>query len=342
MNKKTITITLLSLAIIVGGFVYWQNRHTPSGDTLVLNGNVDIRQVSLAFDGTGRLKALNVEEGDVVQAGEVLGALDTESLHLQAREVAAQIAAQGETLARLKSGARPQELAQAASRVKAAQAQATQAKNELARLQAVAADTDGKATSKQELDAAQSAVKVAEAGLSQMRDALNLLQAGSRKEDVAAANAQLQAVQARQDLLAHQISQGELIAPVGGVVRARLLEVGDMASPQKPVFTLALTEPKWVRVYVGEADLGRVQSGMAASVTTDSDPNQPISGTVGYISSVAEFTPKSVQTQELRSSLVYEVRVRVADPDNRLRLGQPATVRLDLNSRTPHEKAVTP
>ena len=104
-----------------------------------------------------------------------------------------------------------------------------------------------------------------------------------------------------------------------------------MASPQRPVYTLAITDPKWVRAYVAEADLGRIRPGMAATLSTDSHPGQPLAGKVGYISSVAEFTPKTVQTEELRSSLVYEVRVLADDTEDRLRLGMPATVRLSLN-----------
>jgi HlyD family secretion protein len=114
------------------------------------------------------------------------------------------------------------------------------------------------------------------------------------------------------------------------VVRSRLLEPGDMATPQRPVFALALAQPKWVRVYVSETDLGKVKPGMTARVVTDSHPDHPLQGKVGYISSVAEFTPKSVQTEELRTSLVYEVRVVVEDSGNVLRLGQPATVRIAL------------
>ena len=101
-----------------------------------------------------------------------------------------------------------------------------------------------------------------------------------------------------------------------------------MAAPQRPVFALALTHPKWIRVYVSEPELGRIRPGMAARVFTDAHPGEPIAGTVGYISSVAEFTPKTVQTQEQRTSLVYETRIRVEDPDDVLRLGQPATVHL--------------
>lgn len=111
-----------------------------------------------------------------------------------------------------------------------------------------------------------------------------------------------------------------------------------MASPQKPVLTLALTQPKWIRAYVQESDLGKIRPGMHAQVTTDSEPNQPVAGTIGYISSVAEFTPKYVQTEELRTSLVYEIRVLVNDPRNQLRLGQPATVKIKLPAHAGNAK----
>ena len=163
-----------------------------------------------------------------------------------------------------------------------------------------------------------------------MRASLRLAELGPREEEVAGAEAQFKAAEVQVALLRHQIDLGTLRAPTDAVVRSRLLEPGDMATSQKPVFALALTRPKWIRVYVHESDLGKVQPGMKAKVLTDSQPDQPVVGTVGYISSVAEFTPKAVQTEELRTSLVYEVRVIVEDDANVLRLGQPATVHLPI------------
>ncbi len=110
------------------------------------------------------------------------------------------------------------------------------------------------------------------------------------------------------------------------MVQSRILEKGDMASPQKPAFTLALTNPVWVRAYVSETDLGRISLGMKAEVTTDSFPGKKYPAWIGFISPVAQFTPKPVETRELRTSLVYQVRVFVDNPDNELRLGMPATV----------------
>ena len=164
--------------------------------------------------------------------------------------------------------------------------------------------------------------------------ALDLAVIGPRQEDILQAEAQLKANEAQWNFLRQQLADAQLMAPSDAVVRSRLMEPGEMASPQKPVFSLAITDPKWVRAYVSEPDLGKVHSGMAASVVVDSFPNRRFEGWVGFISPVAEFTPKAVQTEELRTSLVYEVRVFVKDPSDELRLGMPASVYLPLDHTT--------
>lgn len=328
MKKQPLIIALVAVVLVITGLLWWRNHDAGTATELSLHGNVDIRQISLAFDGSGRVAKLQAEEGDKVQAGAVLAVLDTRTLALQAEQAQAQIGVRQQALLRLRSGARPQEVAQARSRVTAAQADAAQAEQDLNRLQGVAANTEGRAVSAQDLDRARSHLLVAQAKLAEQREALRLTELGPRAEDVAGAEAQLKAAQAQLALLQHQIAEGELKAPADAVVRSRLLEPGDMATPQRPVFALALTQPKWVRVYVGEPDLGRVRPGMEARVATDGRPGQFIAGKVGYIASVAEFTPKAVQTEELRTSLVYEARVVVDDPQDVLRLGQPATVHL--------------
>ena len=129
------------------------------------------------------------------------------------------------------------------------------------------------------------------------------------------------------------LAYATLISPTDGVVQNRILEPGEMASPQRAVLSIAITDPKWVRVYAEEPDLGKINQGMAAEVTTDSFPGKKYEGWVGFISPVASFTPKTVETTELRSSLVYEVRVFVKDPADELRLGMPATVDIRLKSQ---------
>lgn len=336
MAKKlkigVIVLLLLLIVAAVLGFVWRSRSDAKSQDGLLqLHGNVDIRQVSLAFDASGRVAELRAEEGQQVKKGDVLAVLDTRTLQLQRAQAGARVEAQEHNVLKLQRGSRVEEVAQARARVSAAQAELERTERDLGRLQGIASDTDGRGVSVQDLDRARSAARVARAALNERREAAAQTERGPRKEDIAAAQAQLKADKAQTELLTHQIALGELMAPSDGVVRSRLLEVGDMANPQRPVFALALTQPKWVRVYVSEPDLGRVRPGMAASVWTDSAPGQSMPGTVGYISAVAEFTPKQVQTQELRTSLVYEVRVHVDDPQDTLRLGQPATVRLALD-----------
>lgn len=328
MNKKLIGFAVVAVALAAGA-TWWAQRPSGRADSLILYGNVDLRQVALAFDGNGRIAALHAQEGQRVKAGTVLALLDTRTLQLQLQGARAEAEVQRQAVRRLRGGSRPEEIAQARSRLTAAAAERERAAQELGRLQAIADATAGRGISALEVERARAAARVAQAKVDELRDALRLAERGARVEDIAGAEAQLAAAQAQAALLEHEIALGALQAPSDGVIRARLLEVGDMATPQRPVFALALTQPKWVRVYVGERDLGRVRPGMAARVWTDSHP-QALAGKVGYISAAAEFTPKSVQTEELRTSLVYEVRIVVDDPQDALRLGQPANAQLTI------------
>ena len=327
--RKFLIILLLVAAAAAGGWSWWTRHEARDATTLTLHGNVDIRQVSLAFDNAGRVLDVRVEEGDAVKAGQVLALLDTRTLELQAQQQAANVEAQRQTVLRLRNGSRPEEIDQARAQLASAEATAAQAAEDATRADRLKASSTG-VISQQNVDQRRADAQAARAKVDELRAALRLAQIGPRPEEIAGAEAQPKSAEASLALLRHQIELGQLRAPVDAVVRSRLREPGDMVSASTAVLALALTEPKWVRVYVGEPDLGKVRPGMAASVFTDSHPDQPIAGKVGYISSVAEFTPKPVQTEELRTSLVYEVRVIVEDAGNVLRLGQPATVRLAL------------
>ncbi|UXS02413.1 HlyD family efflux transporter periplasmic adaptor subunit [Agrobacterium tumefaciens] len=328
--KKALFALLLIVAAAAAW--YWQDqRKAEETGILTLFGNVDIRQVSLAFDGSGRIAELNAEEGDRVTTGQVVGLLDNRTLELQANEQEANVDVQRQTLLKLRNGSRPEEIAQARAQLASAEASAARAEQDFTRASRLRSPSGG-AISEQSYDQAQADARAATAKVNELRAALQLAEAGTRKEDIAAAEAQLKASEASLALLRHQIDQGQLRVPMDAVIRSRLHEPGDMVTSASPVFSLALTDPKWIRVYVDEADIGKIKPGMQARIMTDSHPDKAIEGKVGYISSVAEFTPKSVQTEELRTSLVYEVRVIVTDTENVLRLGQPATVRLQIGA----------
>jgi HlyD family secretion protein len=334
MKRGILILVGLAVIGIAAGSVWWMNQGENLARELQLYGNVDLRQVQLSFNNSERIAEVLAQEGDRVRRGQVLARLDTRRLEPQVAQAQAQADAQRQAVLRLHHGSRPEEIAQARANVESARANVVKAKSNYERLKSAAEISAGRAVRQQDVDDAKAALDVAGATLAVNEKGLDLAVIGPRKEDIAQNEAQLRANEAQLALLRQQLVDAQLIAPVDGVIRTRILEPGDMASPQRPVFTLAITDPKWVRAYVSEPDLGKVHSGMAASAMVDSFPNRRFDGWVGFVSPVAEFTPKAVQTEELRTSLVYEVRVFVKDPSDELRLGMPATVYLNLE-RTP-------
>lgn len=328
--KRLALILLVLLVVVVIALMWWLTRHESAARELVLHGNVDLRQVELSFNNSERIATVLVQEGDRVRKGQLVARLDTSRLEPQMAQAEAQAAAQRQVVERLRNGSRPEEIAQARANVESAKADVAKASSQYERLKSAAEISAGRAVRQQDIDDARAALRVAEARLAVNQRALDLAVIGPRKEEINENEARLRANEAQAALLRQQLADAQLIAPVDAVVRTRVMEPGEMASPQKPVFSLAITDPKWVRAYVSEPDLGKVHSGMTASVVVDSFPNRRFEGWVGFISPVAEFTPKTVQTEELRTSLVYEVRVFVKDAADELRLGMPASVYLLL------------
>lgn len=329
--KITVVMILVLAGIAAAGSTWWLTGGSEPARDLMLYGNVDLRQVALAFNNSERIAAVLVQEGDRVERGQVLARLDGSRLEPQVAQAEARVAARRHAVERLRNGSRPEEIAQARANVASAKADTTNARGQYERLETLAHNSAGRGVSQQDLDNAKAALDVAEAKLAVNQKVLDLAIVGARKEDIGQAEAELRADEAQLAFLRQELADVQLVAPVDAVVRTRLMEPGEMASPQRPVFSLAITDPKWVRAYVAEPDLGKLRTGMTASVAVDSFPDRRFEGWVGFISPVAEFTPKTVQTEELRTSLVYEVRVFVKDPSDQLHLGSPTTVHLPPN-----------
>ena len=231
--------------------------------------------------------------------------------------------AQARVLDRLRRGSRPQEVAKAQAGVAAAQANLKEAELTLSRKKSLILTNH---ISQQEVDNATASVQTSSAALKLAVEDASLAIEGPRKEDIAAAEATLAALQAAKELAEKKLSDTQLVAPAEGTIRNRILEPGAMVSTGTPVLTLALTDPIWARAYISEPDLGKVREGMRAELRTDSHPGKVYKGWVGFISPTAEFTPKTVETTELRTKLVYRARIFACDPQQELRLGMPVTV----------------
>ncbi|HJV25901.1 MAG TPA: efflux RND transporter periplasmic adaptor subunit [Aromatoleum sp.] len=331
MNKKLLAIPVVLVAL--AGAVWLARRDHPEKESaLVLHGNVDIREVNLAFNASGRIEQVVVHEGDRVLKGQLLAKLDTTRTGLALDQAKALAEAQRSQVAKLKTGSRPEEIRRAAAERDAAQAAAHDARQFHERqLDLVARHF----VSQQQADSAKNALDGALQRVKAAEEAYRLAVLGPRKEDLVTAQATLTAQDAAIAGLMHDIAEGDLYASDDGVIENRVLQPGDMASPQKTVLTMALTDPVWARVYLPEKALGRVPASARATITTDSHPDRKYEGWVGFVSPTAEFTPKNVETPELRTSLVYQARVFVCDGKEELRQGMPVTVTVDYDQPPP-------
>jgi HlyD family secretion protein len=324
-------LLLIALAgTAAGGAFYWHREQQLGRQQteLVLQGNIDVRQVNLAFKVDGRIAQVSVDEGDTVAEGTVVATLDRRYFDDDLRATQARRDNSAAALARLEHGSRPEEIAEA-------RAQVTEQRTTLARTRR---DYDrserliGKGAVSQEVfDQTKAAFGEAEARMSYLEEALHLAEIGPRQEDIDAARAQLAAADVAVVQSQRRLDDSQLIAPSAGIVLTRAREKGAIVAAGETVYTLTLTSTVWVRTYVNERDLGHIQPGMRGDVRTDSAPNKVYRGQIGFISPKAEFTPKTVETRELRTDLVYRLRVIVDNPDGGLRQGMPVTVTLDLD-----------
>lgn len=299
----------------------------PAPDHLTLYGNVDIRQVDMAFQAIGRVQELRLEEGDSVKAGETLALLDPDTYRDLADLARARVEAQRVALQRLQTGSRPEEIAREKASVEAARAAVVDAELLLKRRTELLRTGN---VSRELYDEAKNGYDTARARLDVANQVSRLTEIGPRQEDIDQAKALLSAQQALLSMADQRLADTQLKAPSNAIVLSRIVEPGAMVGPNTPVYTLALTDKMWVRTYISEVDLGRIKPGMTVKIATDTDPTRAYEGWIGFISPTAEFTPKTVETTELRTQLVYRLRVFVRDPDGRLRQGMPVTVRVPL------------
>ena len=310
-------------AVLLAVALLWQWWLRHDGDGLVLYGNVDIRQVDLGFRVNGRIAKVLVDEGDAVAPGQPLALLDNDLLTQQRDQAAAELEKQQASLMRLERGYRVEEIAQARAAVSGSAALAENAQINFNRVSAMRVSN---AISQKDLDNARAQYREARAKLRSNQDQLDMLLAGYREEEVLAQKAAVAAAAAALNHAEIQLQDATLVAPQKGVVLTRAREAGAIVQAGQAVYTLTLTDPLWLRAYVDEPNLGRVKPGMPVNVLVDAAPGKKFPGTVGFISPTAEFTPKTVETREVRTALVYRLRMQAEDPENVMRQGMPVTI----------------
>jgi len=323
VSPKRLRLVLLALVVVGSATAVWwySTADSRSGGVIRLSGNIEATETDVSFKVRGTIIQLSVDEGVWVERGAAIARLEDHDLMQSAALAEASLKVAQAKLNELLAGSRPQEIKAALEQLNQAESDLDRSRKEFERVKALYEQQLAPASS---MDNAEAAYHIAEAAATRARQLYELVKEGPRQEEIASARAAVE--QARQNLELTKVQLGyvTLTAPIPGVVLVKSAEVGEVVSPGTPVVTLGDIDHVWLRAYVNETDLGRVTWGQAVDVTTDTFPGKIYHGTIGFISSEAEFTPKSVQTEKERVTLVYRIKVNLDNPNRELKPGMPA------------------
>jgi HlyD family secretion protein len=329
MRKGRIAIAVTVLAIIAAILVWRVYFQKEGGEsTLLLSGNMEVTEINVGFKLAGRVIELAPVEGQHVKKGDLLARLDNAELATIVSQNRAIVKEAASRLAELKAGSRPQEIAHARENVRAQEAELGRVRKDYDRSEILYRNG---AISSAQFDAAKSAFEAKAAQQKAAEESLNLVLAGARKENIEAAESRLQQTRAALATAEERLQDTEIHSPIDGIVLRKNVELGETVSQGVSIYTIGDLANPWIKVYVRESKLGLIKLGQRAKVSCDTYPGKTYDGWVSYISSEAEFTPKSVQTQEERVKMVFGVKVRVENVDQELKPSMPADVRIALN-----------
>lgn len=315
-------------------------RREASTDTPRVSGQIEATEVLVAPEVGGRVLEMPVTEGSRTKKGEVVARLDTRDIDLALQRAEAERQAAEAQLRLLQAGSRVEDIQQAQAQTAAASGEVAAAETELAsaeadlrRFEQLFQNNSGSQKQRDDAatrrDLARSRLASARARENAARQGTARLVAGARREELDAARARVAGVAAQIASLQKNKDDATVLAPIDGIVSERLLDPGEMAAPRAPLVVLTDLDHAWAEVFVDEPQIPRLKLGQPATVFTDAGGS--IAGTVSFISSKAEFTPRNVQTAEDRSKLVYRVKIAVDNRDGVLKQGMPVEAEIPLD-----------
>jgi HlyD family secretion protein len=323
MKKRIFLIFLvLGITALAAWHFYplWFGKRPPA-NVLKLSGNIEAHQSLVSFKVQGRIIELPVDEGVAVKTGDLLARLDGDDYRQQLDVDQATVRVRQQQLALGLAGSRSQEIEAARLNVLDAQADLDQKKKDYERYEALYKKDE---ITGQTRDQAATNVTRAQATYNRAQEILNEHLEGTRKEELAVDRSNVRQAQESVSLSQVRLGYTVLRAPFDGMILVRQAEPGEVVSPGTPIVTLADLVRIWLRVYLPETNLGKVHWGQEVDVRTDTFPGKVYHGQVSVIASDAEFTPKSVQTQEERVTLVYRLKIDIDNPRYELKPGMPA------------------
>jgi len=322
MKRRIPILIVLAAAIAAGIYYYPRFFEKPVEDgRLRVSGNIEAHESVLSFKVQGRVTELLVEEGQWVQAGTVLARLDDSDFHQQVALDEATVRVREASLQLALAGTRPREIEAAQQTLREAEADLEQRKLDHERAETL---YKRDVISAEQRDLATTALRRSEAAYARAKERYELAREGTRAEEIAIARRNVELAREALELSRIKLGYTVLRAPRAGVVLVRNTELGEVVSPGTPVLTLGDLDNVWLRAYISETDLGRIRWGQEAVLKTDTFPGKAYKGRISFIASKAEFTPKSVQTQKERVTLVYRIKIDVENPNHELKPGMPA------------------
>jgi len=335
--KRILLIFIIAVIIAALLYYYFTGNEKEGNDFIKVSGNIETTEVNVGFKIPGRIVNLSVQEGDWVEHGKVLAKLDDEDLRHRFELAKATLNSAQAKLSKLLAGSRPEELREA-------EAVLFQAKSDLENKQAhyerMKPLFGREVIPKETLDNAEAGYKMAKASFQKATENYLLVKEGPRKEDIEDARAQVDQARASLKLAETQLGYTVLYSPLSGVVLVKASEMGEVVNLGTSILTLADLKNVWLKAYIAETDLGKVKWGQEVIVTTDLQPRKEYKGKISFISSQAEFTPKSIQTEKERVTLVYRIKVDIPNPDRELKPGMPADGKILLAlSSLPYNKS---
>jgi len=324
-----IKLLIAIVIIVIGAFAIETKRlnNRPDDSAIVLSGNIEVTEVDAGFKIGGRIAKLKAEEGEKVEKDKILATLDKVEFENIVSQNVAYLNEKQILLEELKAGSRREDLEHAKANVSYADAELSKTKKDYERIESL---YNNGILSAQQFDSAKKSYEAAVSMHKKSLESFNLVKAGPRMEEIKAAENRVQYAEASLKVAKEKLNDTTIYSPVSGVILKKNAESGEIISPAIPVYTIGVLEKPWIKVYVKEDKLGLIKLGQRAEIKTDSFPNKIYEGTVTYISSEAEFTPKNIQTQEERVKLVFGVKISVENRNDELKPGMPADVRLLL------------
>ncbi|WP_152054858.1 HlyD family efflux transporter periplasmic adaptor subunit [Aliarcobacter butzleri] len=326
--KKKLTIALIILLISFISYKIYSNIFLKNENNLTFYGNIDTRTVNVGFRFLGKIENITKDEGEIVKKDEILVKLDTASLEKSLEELNEKIFASKLELSKLQTGYRQEEILEAKAAMEEAIENLNKTKDTYNR-QANLFKT--KSTSEENFTISQLNYKQALATLDKAKALYELRKNGYRDEDIKIQESNLKSLEIQAEKLKIDLNDSVIKAPVDGVILTRFKEIGAITNAGESILEIAKTDEFWVRAYIDEKNLGNIKPGLKMSIQTDSR-SENYEGVIGFISPVAEFTPKNIETQELRTDLVYSFRVIVKNPDDKIRQGMPVTLKIAQNN----------